>query len=108
MQSVQTLLLIFVANAVFQSAAAALSLADFTKCIGRQGQGPVCQLDPGTYPISSALLIGRPNITIQGGTANAADTILQRAPGSTDAIMRSPFVGLAANLAWPLRSRSAA
>jgi hypothetical protein len=58
------------------------SLADFTKCIGPQGMGAVCQLDTGTYPLSTQLQIGRSNITIKGTILTSpSDTILQRAPG---------------------------
>ena len=64
------------------------SLADFTKCIGAQGQGSVCQLDAGTYPLSIPLTIGRSNITVKGTiTKSLADTTLLRAPGSTRALM---------------------
>jgi len=60
----------------------AASLADFTKCIGPQGVGPVCQLDAGTYPLSTQLYIGRSNITTKGTVlTSASDTVLQRAPG---------------------------
>ena len=46
------------------------------------GTGPVCQLDPGTYPISATLQIGRSSITIKGtNLTSPRDTTLQRAPG---------------------------
>jgi len=41
---------------IFAVSSEAASLADFTKCISAQGRGPVCQLDAGTYQISSTML----------------------------------------------------
>jgi hypothetical protein len=67
-----------------------MSLAEFTKCIGPQGQGPVCQLDAGTYQLSLPLVIGRSNITVKGtATSSRADTTLRRSPGSTRALLAS-------------------
>ena len=75
----------------------AASLTDFTKCIGAQGQGAVCQLDAGNYQLSLPLVIGRSNITVKGTIATSrSDTTLQRAPGSTR--------GLLVNYAGGLRS----
>src|SRR5215467_4235477 len=66
----------------------AASLAQFTTCLGAQGQGPVCQLDAGSYPISSPLRIGRSNFTIKGTVITSAqDTVLQRAPGYTGVLI---------------------
>jgi hypothetical protein len=70
----------------------AASLAAFTTCIGPQGTGTVCQLDAGTYQISSTLFIGRSNITIEGSTATSPGaTVLQRAPGFTNTLLRDPY-----------------
>ena len=73
----------------------AASLADFTRCISPQGQGPVCQLDAGDYQLQTPFAIGRSNLTIKGTfTKSLADTTLRRAPGSTRALIaaydRSP------------------
>jgi parallel beta-helix repeat protein len=66
----------------------AASLAQFTTCISAQGQGAVCQLDAGTYAISSALRIGRSHLTIAGTVVTSAqDTVLQRAAGYTGTLM---------------------
>ncbi len=75
----------------------ALSFADFSRCVGAQGQGRVCQLDSGTYPVNTTINIARSNITILGGSSRAGDTILQRAPGFQDPIFRDlspPSAGL--------------
>jgi hypothetical protein len=67
-----------------------MSLADFTKCISPQGQGPVCQLDAGIYQLSLPLVIGRSNIAVKGTvTSSRADTTLRRSPGSTRALLAS-------------------
>ena len=69
-------------------------MADFTKCIGPQGTGLVCQLDAGTYTISSILLIGRSNITIEGASASTpAATVLQGAPDFTSGILSDSYTG---------------
>jgi len=71
-----------VAILFFPGVAEGLTLQEFTRCIGPQGQGPVCQLDAGIYPLSSQLQIGRSNITIKGTIKTSLrDTLLQRAPG---------------------------
>lgn len=68
------------------------NMADFIRCIGPQGQGPVCQLDPGTYQINSTLLIRRSNITIKGTIINSRrDTTLQRAPAFNGILLADPF-----------------
>src|SRR5258708_37312962 len=60
----------------------ALTIQDFIQCIGAKGQGAVCQLDAGTQPISTTLLVGRSNLTIKGTILSSRrDTILQRAVG---------------------------
>lgn len=70
------------------------SLTDFARCMSAQGQGSVCQLDSGTYVLNAPLMIGRSNLTIRGGNPNsAADTVLQRAPGYTGALLRDPYPG---------------
>jgi hypothetical protein len=60
--------------------AAALSFQDFVQCVGATGKGAVCQLDPGLYPVSQTIVIGRSNMIIQG-TASPGGTTLQRAAG---------------------------
>ena len=71
---------------------AAADIAEFTRCIGPDGVGPVCQLDSGTYQIQSTLLIGRSNITLKGTVVDSRRaTILQRAPGFTDILMADQF-----------------
>src|SRR5579872_3322647 len=73
-------------------ACSAASLASFTTCIGPQGVGTVCQLDAGTYQISSTLFIGRSNITMKGATATSPGaTVLQRAPGFTNSLLRDQY-----------------
>lgn len=70
------------------------SLADFTNCIGAQGQGPVCQLDAGNYQLSVPLQIARSNITVKGTIVTSlADTTLQRAPGSARGLLVSTYGG---------------
>lgn len=70
------------ATLIFVRDADALNLQGFTQCIGPAGQGAVCQLDAGTYPLSAQLQIGRSNLTIKGTVVTSArDTVLQRAPG---------------------------
>lgn len=78
-----------IATLIFIRDADALNLQGFTQCIGPQGQGPVCQLDAGTYPISATLLLGRSNITIKGTIlASPSDTVLQRAQGFQGALLQ--------------------
>jgi parallel beta helix pectate lyase-like protein len=73
----------------------AASLADFTKCIGPQGQGPVCQLDTGTYVLSLPLQMGRSNITVKGTIQTSrADTTLRRTPGSKRGLLVNYLTGL--------------
>ena len=82
----------FVANLIFDwhcRPSNALDLQTFTQCIGPNGQGPVCQLDAGSYSINATLFIGRSNITIQGGApASPSSTTLQRAAGFTSSLLR--------------------
>jgi len=71
---------------------AAASLADFTKCISANGKLTVCQLDPGTYQIGSTLFVSRSNITIKGTIVTSrGDTILRRAPGFQDPLLRDVY-----------------
>src|SRR4051812_32201881 len=66
----------------------AMSLSDWIKCIGPNGQGPVCQLDPGTYTLNQQMLIGRSNISIKGTIATSRrDTTVQRATGFHGSIL---------------------
>ena len=69
----------------------ASSLPEFAACIGARGQGQMCQLDAGTYELREPLFIGRSNITIKGATNSAKDTVLRRAPGYTNNLMRDTF-----------------
>ena len=81
---------------VLVRASDALTLQDFIQCIGPQGQGPVCQLDAGSYSINATLFIGRSNITIQGGVpASPSSTTVQRAAGFTDSLLRDTTAPLA-------------
>ncbi len=65
----------------------ALSFQNFVKCVGAQGNGPVCQLDAGSYPVSQTIQIGRSNFTIEGTLHNSSRaTTLMRAPGFEDAL----------------------
>jgi len=67
------------------------NLAAFTACIGSDGHGAVCQLDPGTYSIASTLSIARSNITIKGTIVTSPrDTVIQRAPGFQGSLLRDP------------------
>lgn len=72
---------------------AADPLAAFAMCIGATGQDPVCRLDAGTYTISTSLVIGRSDITLEGATENASDTTLVRAAGFTGAMLQDPLPG---------------
>ena len=72
---------------------AADPLAAFAICIGATGQGPVCRLDACTYTISTSLVIGRSDITLEGATENASDTTLVRAAGLTSAMLQDPLPG---------------
>jgi hypothetical protein len=75
---------------ILTTAAHALSLQEFITCIGAQGQGSVCQLDAGTYQISSTLFIGRSNVTIKGTQVNSVPgTVLQRPPGMINPLLRA-------------------
>jgi hypothetical protein len=60
--------------------AAALTFQDFVQCVGISGQGSVCQLDPGLYPVSQTIVIARSNLSIEGA-ASSPRTTLQRSPG---------------------------
>lgn len=78
----RTLLFSCLAALITTREAAGLNLQEFTQCIGPQGKGPVCQLDAGTYSLSSQLYFTRSNITIKGTIITSPlDTVLQRAPG---------------------------
>ena len=61
-------------------AAGALSLSNFTICIGANGgsYGSTCQLDPGISPVTSTLTIARNGLLIEGTVGSAWDAILQR------------------------------
>lgn len=66
----------------FATLARAVSLPEFVACVGAGGKGAVCQLDPGTYPVSTSISIGRSNIVITGtATTSPLNTVLRRAPG---------------------------
>lgn len=81
----------FVAFGVLCHSCWALSFADFTRCVGAQGQGNVCQLDSGTHLVSTTINVSRSNITILGGSSRAEGTILQRAPGFRGPIFQDPL-----------------
>jgi hypothetical protein len=70
-------------------------LIAFTRCISATGQGPVCRIEAGTYAISTSLVIGRSNITLEGATENASDTTFVRAAGFTGALLQDPLPGSA-------------
>ncbi len=68
--------------------ARALSFRDFVRCVSAQGKNAVCQLDPGSYPVSQTIQIGRSNFTIEGTLHNSSrETTLMRAPGFEDALL---------------------
>lgn len=68
--------------------AGALSFQDFVQCVGANGQGAVCRLDAGIYPVSETISIGRSNMTIEGTVLNSLlETTLQRAPGFDGALL---------------------
>jgi len=55
-------LLLGISGLLFIQTAGALSFQDFVQCVGASGQGAVCQLDPGIYPVSETIGIGRSHI----------------------------------------------
>ena len=48
-------LLLGISGLLFIQTAGALSFQDFVQCVGASGQGAVCQLDPGIYPVSETI-----------------------------------------------------
>lgn len=82
-------LLILVTGAALRCVAAD-PLTTFKMCIGAMGQGPVCRLDAGTYTISTSLVIGRSDITLEGATDNASDTAFVSAAGFMGAMLQDP------------------
>ena len=82
----------------------ALTFAEFVRCVGSNGQGSVCQLDPGQYTVNSTIFIGRSNVTIKGTiNTSVANTTLQRAPGFTGALSRDVIPPRASPTCAPLR-----
>jgi hypothetical protein len=81
-------LLLGISGLLFIQTAGALSFQDFVQCVGASGQGAVCQLDPGIYPVSETIGIGRSNMTITGTVLGPLlETTLQRAPGFNGALL---------------------
>jgi hypothetical protein len=81
-------LLLGISGLLFIQTAGALSFQDFVQCVGASGQGAVCRLDAGIYPVSETIPIGRSNITIEGTVLNyLLETTLQRAPGFEGALL---------------------
>jgi hypothetical protein len=82
------LLLLGISGLSLATPARALSFQDFVQCVGASGQGAVCQLDAGTYPVSETISIGRSNMTIEGTEQNSKlATTLQRAAGFDGALL---------------------
>ncbi|PWT98654.1 MAG: hypothetical protein C5B51_28725 [Terriglobia bacterium] len=60
----------------------ATSIADLTNnCLQSATQFPICTLAPGTYGVTQTIVVGRSNVTIQGGGTSPSQTILLRDPG---------------------------
>jgi hypothetical protein len=81
-------LLLGISGLLFIPTAGALSFQDFVQCVGASGQGAVCRLDAGIYPVSETISIGRSDMTIEGTVLNSLlETTLQRAPGFDGALL---------------------
>jgi Right handed beta helix region len=81
-------LVLAISGLLFVQTAGALSFQDFVQCVGASGQGAVCRLDAGIYPVSETISIGRSNITIEGSVMKSLlETTLQRAPGFNGALL---------------------
>lgn len=81
-------LLLIVSVILFIPTAGALSFPDFVQCVGAGGQGTVCRLDGGIFPVSETIAIGRSNMTIAGTVLGPLlETTLQRAPGFNGALL---------------------
>jgi hypothetical protein len=82
-------LVLFLSYLLLATSACALSFPNFVQCVSAKGQGALCQLDAGTFPVSETILIGRSNITIAGTLDNLSRaTTLQRAPGFKGALLK--------------------
>jgi len=91
-------LLLGISGLLFIQTAGALSLQDFVQCVSASGQGAVCRLDAGIYPVSETISIGRSNITIEGTVLKyLLETTLQRAPGFDGALLTDVNVGTTLN-----------
>jgi hypothetical protein len=68
--------------------AGALPFESFVQCVSAQGNGPLCQLDAGSYLVNQTIQIGRSNMTIEGTLhSSSRATTLMRAPGFEGALL---------------------